>query len=737
MRQACNLFILFLFGLFLSACGGGGSLETTTETGSGTTTETNPISFTLTMTDLNGKATNKVAGSSPAKLQAKLLQNKKPSEGIKVVFSLIDSVGVLSPSSALTNADGIAEVNLFAGDKSEVGTVTATVKDVTPQSIDFAVSASAVNVSMTEISVLPKSISPNGTAAISVTMNESKDGTESPLKAAVVVKFSSVCVRQNKATIDTDVTTLNGVATATYKDKGCGVNDTIIVTTTLGSETFTRQSTIDVQPALANSISFIGADPKFIALKGTGGSGRSEVSTVSFMVRDEINLPIANALVSFKLTTDTGGIEMKPAVHQAKSDSKGVVSVKVLAGTVAVPVRIIATLVANPKISTISSELTISTGVADYNSFSLSVSNLNPESLNIDGVEVTVTARLADHYNNPVYDGTTVQFRTEFGAIDSSCLTVNGACEVKWRSQGTRKPDPALRNGDLTRRIGRDACHPAANNPTAENDLSLAGLPCLDSVRLGGGLGPVFGNRVTIMAHVLGEESFVDSNGNGKFDNGEAFTDLSEAFIDDNNDGVFGGLLADGTVIKGAQPPVDNCDPSTNNKCSVIGGDNEEFIDHNGNYEFDQANGQYNGVLCLNEIDESCSKTLVSVYRNITILQANSVLILALIDNKLDASVPSNYNKTIDLRDKVKTIKIYLSDVHNGYPPSGTKISFEAGNGTVVGPSSCVTLSSISFGVATCQVSIKKDDTSDSGPLIVTVTSPSGVISKATITLID
>ena len=94
---------------------------------------------------------------------------------------------------------------------------------------------------------------------------------------------------------------------------------------------------------------------------------------------------------------------------------------------------------ADGAIELVSDILSVSTGLPDQNSFSLSLENHAPESLNIDGVQVAATVRLADHFNNAVPDGTAIYFTTEGGAIRDaetgavgSCLTVGSKCTLTW-----------------------------------------------------------------------------------------------------------------------------------------------------------------------------------------------------------------------------------------------------------------------------------------------------------------
>ncbi|NRA62770.1 MAG: hypothetical protein HRU25_18120, partial [Psychrobium sp.] len=509
-----------------------------------------PIELSIRLLDDAGQSTLNVSSASPVTVQALLTQNGVLSAGVKVNFALSDGIGELKVSSALTNEQGIASLVLYSGLNDGAGTLTASI-DAISSAIDFAVTVSVNEVSMSEITTTPDSIGPNGTATISVTISEMSDGQTTPFNQSVVVAFTSTCSQLNKAVIDTDISTINGVAIATYKDNGCGVVDDIFVTSTVGQTLLSKTSTLTVQAANLSSIQFKEVSPSFIALRGTGGAGRTETSRVTFIVFDGIGNIVSDTLVNFELTTLIGGITISPET-QAKTDTNGEVDVIVTSGDVATAVRVIARLDAAPAIATVSGELSISTGIADQNSFSLSASQLNPEAWNIDGVEVDITARLGDHFNNQVPDGTTVNFTTEFGIVSPSCSTINGVCSVKWSSQSPRVPDPAYRDVlATTKKIGSATC-----TGGGLTGLSAKGYPCFydnripsdDEVALAndqlmrfGGLGQVYGNRITIFAHVIGEESFTDSNGNGQYDENEAYSDLSEAFRDDNEDGVFGG----------------------------------------------------------------------------------------------------------------------------------------------------------------------------------------------------
>lgn len=300
----------------------------------------------------------------------------------------------------------------------------------------------------------------------------------------VTVTFSSPCIAQGLATVDGPVATATGFATATYTAVGCSTADPITATATVDGITLTATGTITVAPATVGSINFISATPSNIGLQGTGGAGRSETSIVVFRVVDSSGGPVANTSVDFTLDSTVGGINITPM--QATSDFSGNVQTVVQSGTVATTVRVAAVVTALG-IGTQSDELTVTTGIPDKDSVSLSIETLNPEAWNTDGVVNIVTIRLSDRFNNPVPDGTAVTFTTEGAQIGSQCTTVDGACSVNWTSQNPRPAD----------------------------------------------------GRVTLLATSIGEESFVDGDANGRFSVGDTFTDIGEPFRDDDEDGLY------------------------------------------------------------------------------------------------------------------------------------------------------------------------------------------------------
>ena len=110
---------------------------------------------------------------------------------------------------------------------------------------------------------------------------------------------TAVCAAAGKATIDAEVATRDGLATASYVDKGCASADRITASLTLGGQTISQTAGLTVLPAVAGSMAFVEADRAdgHIALKGTGGIDRQEFSNVTFRVYDRTGQPVAGTVV--------------------------------------------------------------------------------------------------------------------------------------------------------------------------------------------------------------------------------------------------------------------------------------------------------------------------------------------------------------------------------------------------------------------------------------------------------
>ncbi len=462
--------------------------------------ELDNTSISLTLVSESGTP-NTIRGDDPGVVSARVItQNGTPLENEIVTFT--SDLGTFNPTTGtvLTNADGIATIELFSGSTIGVSTLVASIgeegNEVT-DSINFSIQAPRIQLGddssgtfLNEtLGLSLDTLSAGGTVSVSALIIDEQDlAFDTPVN----VNFTSTCVVQDLATIDDVVTSTGGRATATYRATGCTGSDVITASIDFGGEQFEASATLVVESDTAGSIVFIEATPTTIVLAGTGGQGLSENASVTFQVFGEQGMPLANQQVEFSLTSDVGGITLSPA--NAISDANGFVTTSVQSGNISTSVVVIASLV-EPEISTQSTSLVISSGVPDQDSMTISMERVNPEAWGINGTEVSVSAFAADHFNNPVPDGITFSFTVEGGQIESTCQTIGGSCSVTWTSQN---PRPA-------------------------------------------------GGFVTIMVTAIGGESFQDENGNGVFDEGDGFNDLDEAFRDDNGDEIrdFGELFID------------------------------------------------------------------------------------------------------------------------------------------------------------------------------------------------
>ncbi|MFO0115766.1 MAG: hypothetical protein ACK53F_12370, partial [Betaproteobacteria bacterium] len=454
--------------------------------------------MTITLTDLTTTtARTSIAFGNPAKVNATIKNGTTPLVGVVVTFTTDTSLATFTPATgtALTDANGVASINLSAASFSVAGagTVSAAASvasTATPvalsQSIGYSVGAA--NVTISPVSIQSSTLSAFGTTGLSVTVSSGGQPSAVPLE----VKFTSPCALSGKAALTSSATTVNGVASATYRDIGCAAADTI--TATITGTTLSSTGLVTVAAPAVGSIQFVSAQPTSIALRGTGGVGRQETSLVTFKVVDVGGNPIGGRVVQFALNTSVGGLSLTPS--SATSDATGLAVTTVSAGTVSTPVRVTAsTTSAGQTLSTQSDQLSVSTGVPSQGGFSLSVSTPNIEGGDIDGTATQITARLADRFSNPVPNGTVVNFTSAGGSIGSTCTTVGGVCSTTLTGQNFR--------------------------PT--------------------------NGRVAILAYAIGEESFTDKNGNGWFDispvtelvdlNGNS-TDLPEAWLDVNENRV-------------------------------------------------------------------------------------------------------------------------------------------------------------------------------------------------------
>ncbi|MFC4699487.1 beta strand repeat-containing protein [Glaciecola siphonariae] len=143
MKQVTRIFWLFSLTWLLMACGGGGSLERTQD-GTPPTTPSNPttevVALSIGIFNAAGEAQSELDADTPLTVRVTATSDGSALAGAVITFSLSDP-GLANfdndTGTALTNAEGIAEISLTAGELSGSGTITATYSEDVSVSVGF------------------------------------------------------------------------------------------------------------------------------------------------------------------------------------------------------------------------------------------------------------------------------------------------------------------------------------------------------------------------------------------------------------------------------------------------------------------------------------------------------------------------------------------------------------------------------------------------------------------------
>ena len=640
----------------IAGCGGGGGGGATSpsttclpfSTGCSTTpsgsTNTATPTVMVAITDGAGVATTTLPSSGSVTINATV----RDAEGVVVPSTVVTfttnlSLGSFNPpaGTALTNSSGVATIQMSAASLSAAGAalVTATAAvGATTVSGSAAYQLGAANVTLTDFSISATDIPAYGTSTISATVRVNGVPTTSPLS----VNLSSGCASSGKATLDSSVQTVNGVATATYTDKGCNSTDTITVSVL----DKTVQGTIKSAGSAPANIQFVSATPEMIALKGT--AGLIDVSSVRFKVVDASGNAVPATTVEFYLTNWTGGIKLDDNIKTAvdamtggkvrkQTAADGTVTVTVQAGTNPTSIWVLANVL-GASLSTQSNKLVISTGLPSQDRFSLAVGVHNIEGWVYDGVTTSLTVYAFDRVGNPVPAGTTINFVTEGAGTSPApgvCSTLNGSCAISFVSANNRPQADVL-----------GVCLDKNGNQVTGSDPARVVSTCVTS------------GRVTVLAYANGEEGFDDTNGNNFFDTGEVFRDIGDVFVDNNENGswespeqFFGFVAAAGNANAGLACPT------------YIGYGNAKSKLNTCNNIWGQAQVRRDQVVILSGSDV---RRIVSATSNVSVtLPVPPVTVPSV-------AVTDTFGGTTQCS---TSFSLRLSDLNNNPMPAGTKLS--------------------------------------------------------------
>lgn len=668
--------------------------------------ESNILPNLTTVMTLNDEPVNQFKANEEVTITSTLTDSNGQGIANKIITFTAD-IGTLSTSTFLTNDSGVAQITLSNSDSAigaGVFTSSYSLGDKTNISSLFnyqILSADTIinnnsrlgyfdqNNSFVEgriqLSITGNQLSAGGTLGLSVDL---VDQNGDLIVTPVPVTFTSNCVQNGNASIDESVLSINGTASATFTDINCagatGTDDVIVATVTMNNISHTANEIITIQGEQLGSIEFISAEPSSIVLKGTGGQNKQETSTLTFKVKSQLGNVLPQQEVKFALSTAVGGISLSRA--SGFTNSQGLVTTQVAAGTVPTAVRVTATasMDYNGEIINVQSQsdlLSINTGLPEQLSMTIAASVLNPEAHNRPGEESNITVWLSDNFHNPVPDGTTVNFTTEGGSIQPTCSTTNGSCSVTWTSSEPRVAD----------------------------------------------------HRVTILATALGHESFFDTNGNNTFDDADG-----DPIIDAGNSSDFN--IDSGLDNYSPKPSgfLDMSEAWRDDNENSRYDNGETFIDFNNDNTFSPADSLFNGPQCQGANCATDNMRNIHVRKALRLVMASSTPETKLISS---TSGVTYHNSLTGASSSIADIpnggsqgfNFYFADTGtpNQTMPLGTTVEVALSAGTLEGTTSFTVGNTTKAGFSLLNFTVLQEADNDpqNARLTITTTSPNGVVS--------
>ncbi|MDP2505605.1 MULTISPECIES: hypothetical protein [unclassified Oceanobacter] len=509
-------------------------------------------------------------------------------------------------------------------------------------------------------------LSAGGTMLITANIVDDNDDDNLATGTTYGVSLESSCVEDGTATLDSDEkTTTTGTVTFTYTANGCledafSANLYSVESGELATQLNDDEVTgiIFIQSAEVGAITFTSVSEPYISLKNIGDAVLPKQSTVTFTVVDKQGEVVEGQEVSFELTNTTGGITLGSGevTDSDVTDSSGQVTAIINSGTSHAVTSVRATTETSDgtSISTTSQAISITTGIADQDSFDIAVDIFNPGAYATNGTEVSVTVYAADQYQNPVADGTVVNFTAESGTIESYCVTTTGTCSVTWYSSGVR---PGKHEASLDRVNEIDPQGRVYDGFIEDSD-------CASTVC----------GMTTITAYTVGESSYTDTNGNGTFDvlddtGAEPYVSYPEAFRDDNwNEAL--DTNSDGQVV-------------------------EAFFDFDTDGAYDEAPTVFQGLVCSDSAinadtaGESHCDSLMHVRDSIRIVQSYAEAPNMRFYTYDGTSFTETSASEITLVDGGE-FYVLLQDWNGNAPANGTTLSVEGDGYEIYGSSGTV-----------------------------------------------
>lgn len=444
-------------------------------------------------------------------------------------------------TATATTGDGSGVVVVpFISEKDVVGTATIVVNvRGVAQSIQIALTGAGAPAGIL-LSVDATTIAIFGTTGVTAQV---LDADGNPVTDGTAVFFTTSLAGTG---VTASSTTVDGFASAVFS----AGTQSGVATITASSGSASASISITIESGPAGSLEFVSAAPTVI---GVLGSALPQKATITFRVRDVNGNPVADGTpVTFTLISGVGGGETLEPVQVGTT--AGVASTVLTSGTVSGPVRVQASVtIGTITLTSTSTNVSIAGGSPSGAHLGVAPAFRNIAGLVTQGIICPVAAIVGDRFGNPVPQTTAVSFFTNGGVVSPQGLTDelgNAFSEIK-----TGPPIP---------RAG-PAPDPGPGDPRT--------------------------GFVTVIAVTQGEETFIDSNGNGLFDGPGEFDpadpeiDTPEPFIDHVN-------LCNGQPFP-APCPANPINPPFLSGDGVFNLNNrfELFFDGNGNANWDVPNG--------------------------------------------------------------------------------------------------------------------------------------------------
>jgi predicted RNA methylase len=325
MKAFMKFFLVLASTIMLAACGGGDEL---TRDGSGNTPDdpdqSPDVSYavTLTIADADGTATNEVSEGNPLVVTATVTATGGAAVNDILVTFTMSSTGLANfdndSSTALTNADGVAQIGLEVGQLRGDALVTG--------SIEIGSNTTSANVGFSSTGTQQTQVVPATLELFSSQVQMESSGSDSVILTAVVKNEQNVLLEgvdvsfsaDNGASLSVDdngVSNASGIVTATLTTANNQMNRTINVSASTASLTDDLTLEVvgtEVRVNGASSAIINDSVPLTVNLidsEGNGISGQTVQLSVSSGSLDN-NSPLtgANGQVLVNFTANVSGV---------------------------------------------------------------------------------------------------------------------------------------------------------------------------------------------------------------------------------------------------------------------------------------------------------------------------------------------------------------------------------------------------------------------------------------------